>query len=39
MAGVGMVATVCNTRSPFYPVAARLGYLEAAGDRLFLKGL
>lgn len=39
MAGVGIVGTVINTNSPFYPVAARGGYLECSGDRLFLKGL
>lgn len=39
MAGVGVVGTVINTTSPFYPVASRGGYLECIGDRLFLKGL
>jgi hypothetical protein len=39
MEGAGVVATIINQQSPFYPVAARGGYLEVAGDRLFLKGL
>lgn len=39
MAGVPLVATVIHTASPFYPNAARGGYLECAGDRLFLKSL
>jgi hypothetical protein len=39
MAGVPLIATIISTGSPFYPVAARGGYLEAPGDRLFLKEL
>jgi hypothetical protein len=39
MAGVGLVATVINEHSPFYPAAPRGGYLECLGDRLFLKQL
>lgn len=39
MAGIGLVGTIINTASPFYPVAARGGYVENQGDRLFLKEL
>lgn len=39
MAGVGIIGTIINTESPFYPCAARGGYLECQGDRLFLKPL
>lgn len=39
MNGVPLVATIINTASPFYPVAARGGYVENHGDRLFLKEL
>jgi len=39
MSGAKLIGTIINTESPFYPVAARGGYLECGGDRLFLKGL
>lgn len=39
MAGVDVLGTLINTGSPFYPVAARGGYVENLGDRLFLKDL
>lgn len=39
MNGHEVVATVINLNSPFYAVAARGGYLEQSGDRLFLKEL
>jgi hypothetical protein len=39
MAGVDVLGTIINTTSPFYPVAARGGYVENLGDRLFLKEL
>jgi hypothetical protein len=39
MAGVGIIGTVINVGSPFYPCAPRGGYLECIGDRLFLKQL
>ena len=39
MAGVDVLGVIINTASPFYPVAARGGYVENLGDRLFLKEL
>lgn len=38
-AGIGLIGTVINLQSPFYPCAVRGGYRECTGDRLFLKGL
>lgn len=38
-AGLGLIGTLININSPFYPCAVRGGYRECTGDRLFLKGL